>query len=51
MANQRIATGFPFPVYVNETNSSQSNAAGTYVDQMSAATAIGHFLIMLGVGT
>lgn len=35
MANQRIASGFPFPVYVNETGTKQRIAPGVYVDETS----------------
>lgn len=38
MANaQRIAGGFPFPVYVNETVTKQQIAPGVYVNETIAA--------------
>lgn len=38
MANaQRIAAGFPFPVYVNETATKQRIAPGVYVNETIAA--------------
>lgn len=40
MANaQRIAVGFPFPVYVNETVTKQQIAPGVYVNETIAAAA------------
>ncbi len=42
MANaQRIASGFPFPIYVNETATKQRIAQGVYVDEKIAAVATG----------
>jgi hypothetical protein len=37
---QRLANGFPFPVYINETLAQQSLAAGEFIDQTSAAAVI-----------
>ena len=36
MASQRLAGGFPFPVYINETGNLQRMAAGVYVDELGA---------------
>lgn len=39
---QRLSFGFPFPVYVNETQTKQRLAPGVYVDEAIAAPAAGH---------
>lgn len=42
MANaQRLASGFPFPVYVNETETKQRIGPGGYVNETIAAAAGG----------
>jgi hypothetical protein len=38
MANQRISTGYPYAVYVNETANNQRIAPGIYVNETSGAT-------------
>jgi hypothetical protein len=50
---QSMAAGFPFPVYVNGTGTSQSNAEGIYTNQTQytpASTAKPQGLLTLGVG-
>lgn len=39
MAVQRIARGFPFPFYINETDDKQRISRGAYVNETVAAAA------------
>lgn len=36
---QRMAIGFPFPVYVNNTGTAQSQVRGVYVNQTQTGSA------------